>query len=104
MNAARAALRALSRWSKTPKLLATLDEMSADWRRLPPTIFRCAVCGERVGRYDPPTGEGRQRFRMPTPDCPTHGPLQHPTVRSWYAEWTRRGRPARLNMRLPRVR
>lgn len=65
---------------------------------LPPTVFRCARCGERVGRYRPGPGKS---FRVPTDfTCKAHGPLQDPGA-IWGAEWTRQGRPDRLNLRLP---
>ncbi|WP_147375343.1 hypothetical protein [Jiangella rhizosphaerae] len=43
---------------------------------LPTTIFRCAVCGTKVGTYDP---DGTN-FRAP--ECPQHGDLDL-SLRTW---------------------
>lgn len=60
-------------------------------------VYRCATCGERVGRR-------RGRFQMPNGlTCGTHGELAGPTIGELRDEWTRRGKPDQLNLRLPPV-
>lgn len=69
--------------------------------QLPPTVFRCGPCGERVGRFTP--RPDRPNFQVPTDfTCSKHGPLQDPDD-VWLAEWERRGKPDRLTLRLPPV-
>jgi hypothetical protein len=62
--------------------------------------FRCAVCGVRVGRRGKDdTIEMFERVLV----CSTHGELADPTFGGMRDEWTRRGKPASLNLRLPPV-
>jgi hypothetical protein len=70
-----------------------------------PVTVRCAACGTTVMRFDP-KGPGRAFSRSlaaetPSGDvvCPTHGPLRWGG--NWGAEWERRGRPPRLNLKYP---
>lgn len=70
---------------------------------LPPTSFRCAVCGRRVGRYDPADDRHVHRDRLDAMTCPKHGVVRDIAYRDWRAEWERRGKPESLNLRLPPV-
>ena len=66
---------------------------------LPLTTFRCAVCGRRVGRYDPASDVRIWKARSYDVDeCPEHGPLADVEIREWHAKWVRRARPARLTV------
>jgi hypothetical protein len=66
---------------------------------LPPTTFRCAVCGRRVSRYDPSDARLFRARSYDVDECPEHGPLADVELDEWHATWVRRGRPARLTMR-----
>jgi hypothetical protein len=71
---------------------------------LPPTTFRCGRCGAIVARFD--SAATRRSFRLPVGApfrCLEHGELARPDMRDWYAEWIRRGTPARLNIKLSPV-
>jgi hypothetical protein len=69
---------------------------------LPETVFRCARCGDTVGRFIPtPDGRSfRTGFR-----CPEHGRLKDPTIDRWEWEWEHRPPPSGhpLTIRLPTV-
>jgi hypothetical protein len=89
--------------------LAALRQMVEDIQRaipripelpkLPPTTFRCARCGHDVGGFTPRSDGPNFRTNF---HCPEHGALEDPDDR-WHAEWTRRGKPRHLTLRLPPV-
>lgn len=66
-----------------------------DLAELPHTVLRCAVCGVKVGSWGAGAGDIKATTR-----CPTHGPLHETTLGEIREEWTRRGKPEKLNMRL----
>lgn len=90
---------ALARARQIERLLGDLEPARL-FEELPRTTFRCAVCGRRVGRYDPATDGRTWKARSYDVDaCPEHGPLADVEIREWHAEWVRRGRRAHLNIR-----
>lgn len=72
---------------------------------LPPTTFRCAVCGRAVGRFDPAADSRRRRWRRRdrVNVCHEHGRLRDVTFDEWHAIWTRRGKLEKLNIKVPPV-
>jgi hypothetical protein len=82
--------------------LRTLPLAAPIWlATLPRTVFRCAICGIKVGSHHPRPGKRSWRFGHGEPfTCNTHGQLQDPEYDEWLAEWRRRGRPDSFNLRL----
>jgi hypothetical protein len=83
-----------------PALTEALDTLTQD---LPPTVLRCAVCGRIALRHRTGGRSFTMRDGQPPFSCSEHGELAEISFDEWRDEWTRRGRPERLNLRLSPV-
>jgi hypothetical protein len=67
-----------------------------DWLDQANTIFRCAACGERVGRRR----KGRH-YQVPNDfTCSKHGELRDGGIGEIQAEWERRGKPEQWTVKM----
>ena len=93
----RRVMRQAAQTLLTPEVRGALLRLALDvLHDLPPTTFLCDACGRSVAT-------DRKRLHLNEDGhlkCLEHGKLEEITIEGWRNEWTRRGKPERLNWRL----